>query len=81
VKLPRDVSGDELIRVLKKYEYRISRQTGSHIRLISTIKNTEHRITIPRQKPLKIGTLNSILNDIAAYLEMDKKSLVAELFG
>jgi len=81
VKLSRDVSGDELIRVLKKYGYRISRQTGSHVRLTSTIKNTEHHITIPQQNPLKIGTLNSILNDIAAYLEIDKKSLVAELFG
>jgi predicted RNA binding protein YcfA (HicA-like mRNA interferase family) len=81
VKLSKDISGDELIQVLKKYGYQISRQTGSHIRLTSNIKNTEHHITIPRQKSLKIGTLNNILNDIAAYLEMDKKSLIAELFG
>ena len=81
MKLSRDISGDELTGLLKKYGYQISRQTGSHIRLTSIIKNTEHHITIPRQKSLKVGTLNSILNDIAAYLEMDKKSLIAELFG
>ncbi|OGO17586.1 MAG: hypothetical protein A2Z15_08590 [Chloroflexi bacterium RBG_16_50_11] len=80
MKLSRDISGDELTRLLKKYGYQISRQTGSHIRLTSTVKNTEHHITIPRQESLKIGTLNSILNEIAAYLEMDKKSLVKDLF-
>ena len=81
MKLSRDVSSDELIRLLNKYGYQISRQTGSHIRLTSNIKTTEHHITIPRQKYLKIGTLNNILNNIAAYLEMDKKSLINALFG
>jgi predicted RNA binding protein YcfA (HicA-like mRNA interferase family) len=80
VKLSRDISGDELIRVLTKFGYQISRQTGSHVRLTSTIKKTEHHITIPLHKSLKTGTLNGILNDIAAYLEMDKQSLIAELF-
>lgn len=81
MKLSRDISGDELTGLLKKYGYQVSRQTGSHIRLTSSFKNTEHHVTIPHQKSLKIGTLNSILNDVAAYLEMDKKILVTELFG
>ena len=81
MKLPRDISGEQLVKLLKKYGYQISRQTGSHIRLTSIIKGAEHHITIPRHKPLKIGTLNDILNDIAAYLEMDRKSLVIELWG
>ena len=81
MKLPRDISGEELAGLLKRYEYQISRQTGSHIRLTSIIKGTEHHLTIPRHKPLKVGTLSSILNDIATYLEMDKRSLVTELFG
>jgi predicted RNA binding protein YcfA (HicA-like mRNA interferase family) len=81
VKLSRDISGDELTRLLKKYGYQISRQTGSYIRLTSSFKNTEHHITIPHQKSLMVGTLNNILNNVAAYLEMDKKTLIAELFG
>lgn len=80
MRLPRDVSGDELAHALKKYGYSISRQTGSHIRLISRKKSTEHHITIPRHRVLKIGTLNNILNEIAAYLEMDKQSLGSDLF-
>ncbi|MFH0790224.1 MAG: hypothetical protein V2A64_01180 [Candidatus Omnitrophota bacterium] len=36
--------------------------------------------TTPAHKYLKIGTLSSILNDIAAYLKIDKGDLIKELF-
>ncbi len=41
----------------------------------------EHHITVPKHKSLKIGTLNSILTDIASHLEIDKPVLIKELFG
>jgi predicted RNA binding protein YcfA (HicA-like mRNA interferase family) len=81
VKLPRDIGGQELAELLKRYGYKVSRQTGSHIRMTSIIKGTEHHLTIPRHKPLKVGTLSSTLNEVAAYMEMDRKSLAAGLFG
>jgi predicted RNA binding protein YcfA (HicA-like mRNA interferase family) len=81
VRLPRDIGGDGLAGLLKRYKYKISRQEGSHIRLTSFLKGSEHHITIPKHKPLKVGTLNSILNDIATYLEIDRKVLIVELFG
>jgi predicted RNA binding protein YcfA (HicA-like mRNA interferase family) len=80
VKLPRDIDGEELARKLDKYGYKITRQTGSHIRLTSAIKGAEHHITIPAHNPLKIGTLSSILNEVASYLEMDRKTLIEKLF-
>lgn len=80
MKLPRDISGGELARKLEKYGYRITRQTGSHIRLTSELKSKEHHITIPRQDPLKTGTLSSILNEVAAYLKTEKKTVIGELF-
>ena len=80
MKIPRDVGGEELARLLKKYDYEVTRQTGSHIRLTSSLKG-EHHITIPRHKSLKVGTLNSILSDIAEYLEVDKQIFTNELFG
>ena len=80
MKLPRDIDGEELARKLDKYGYKITRQTGSHIRLTSTIKGADHHITIPSHKPLKIGTLSSILNEVASYLEMDRKTLIEKLF-
>lgn len=79
MKVPRDLSAEDLIKILAKYGYRVTRQAGSHIRLTTQIKG-EHHITIPFHKYLKIGTLNSILNDIANYLKIDKQTLIQELF-
>ena len=81
MKLPRDLGGEELATRLGKYGYQIVRQTGSHIRLTSTYKDTEHHLTIPRHKPLRVGTLNSIINEVAAYLEMEKQNLIDDLLG
>lgn len=79
MKLPRDIGGEELAKLLSKYGYEITRQTGSHLRLTTTLKD-EHHLTIPKHKPLKVGTLSSILNEVASYLEMNRESLIIELF-
>jgi predicted RNA binding protein YcfA (HicA-like mRNA interferase family) len=79
-KAPRDVSGRELAKLLNHYGYQVARQTGSHIRLVSTYRQIEHKITIPDHQPIKIGTLNNILHDIAEYLKISKQELVQELF-
>ena len=80
MKLPRDISGEELASLLTKYGYRVTRQTGSHLRLTSTLKDTEHHLTIPHHRPLRIGTLSSIVNEVASYLELDRQSVIQELF-
>jgi len=80
MKLPRDLGGEELAALLGKYDYKITRQIGSHIRLTSTSKGFEHHITIPRHKPLRVGTLSSIVNEIADYFEIERQKLVKELF-
>jgi predicted RNA binding protein YcfA (HicA-like mRNA interferase family) len=80
MKLPRDMGGEELAALLGKYGYKITRQTGSHMRLTSTYKGFEHHITVPQYKPLRVGTLGSIVNEIAAYLEIDRQELVKKLF-
>ena len=80
MKLPRDMGGEELAALLGRYGYKITRQTGSHMRLTSTSKGLEHHITIPRHKSLRVGTLSSIVNEIATYLEIERQKLVEELF-
>ena len=79
-KIPRDVSGRKLAKLLEKYGYRIKRETGSHIRLVSRFGNKEHKITLPDHYPIKIGTLNNILKDLAEYLKVGKEKLINELF-
>ena len=80
MKLPRDLSGTELAVLLHRYGHEVTRQTGSHLRLTSTIKGKEHHISLPRHAILKVGTLSSILADVASYLETDRPTLLEELF-
>ena len=79
MKLPRDISGQDLIRYLTVFGYEVTRQSGSHIRL-TTLKNGEHHLTIPNHNPLRIGTLSSILVDVAAHFQTSKDQLIKELF-
>jgi predicted RNA binding protein YcfA (HicA-like mRNA interferase family) len=78
-KIPRDITGYELIKIIEKFGYQITRQTGSHIRL-TTSENGIHHITVPNHNPLKIGTLSSILSDIAEHFQISKKELLEKLF-
>jgi predicted RNA binding protein YcfA (HicA-like mRNA interferase family) len=80
MKLPRDIGGEELARLLAKYGYKITRQTGSHMRLSTNYKRTEHRVTVPSHKPLKTGTLSAIISEVAVYLEIEKQALIDRLF-
>jgi len=79
MKIPRDISSDNIIQLLRKYDYKITRQTESHIRLTSNLRGIEHHITIPKHKDLRVGTINSILNDISKYLEIGKEILFENL--
>ena len=58
MKLPRDLSGVELIKLLcAHYGYRRVNQEGSHV-ILETSEPRQHRISIPDHRPLRIGTLN-----------------------
>ncbi len=80
MRLPRDISGDDLARRLGRIGYSITRQTGSHMRLTITSPN-EHHVSIPRHDALRLGTFAGILDDIAEHLEISREDLLERLFG
>jgi len=73
MKTPRNLSAQNLIKILSKYGYETTRQKGSHIRLTRNSAEREHHITIPNHDPLRLGTLSSILNDVAEHLKIDNE--------
>lgn len=80
MKLPRDLNGLELAKALSRLGYRITRQTGSHLRL--TLDGPpEHHLTIPAHAPLKVGTLAAILADVAQRQGMTREQCLLRLFG
>lgn len=80
MKLPRDVSGADLAKKLERVGYRVSRQTGSHIRLTCSAP-TQHHVTIPNHNPLRLGTLSGILGDVATHMKISREDLVQRLFS
>ena len=79
MKLPRDLSGDDLAKALRKLGYQVTRQTGSHLRL-TTQQNGEHHVTVPRHNPLRVGTLGGILGDVANHFQITRDELLHRLF-
>lgn len=81
MKLPRNLSGEDLASLLRRYGYTVSRQSGSHIRLSSSYTGETHHVTIPRHNSLKVGLLSAILSEAAAYLGIERDDLIQTLFG
>ena len=40
----------------------------------------EHHITVPAHNPLKVGTLNAILRDVAEHFDLNRDELLSQLF-
>ena len=80
MKLPRDVSGADLVKALRKLGYVVTRQKGSHIR-VTTQRDGEHHEAIPNHDPIKVETLSSILKGVAAHhqVAVDQLLVLIEL--
>jgi predicted RNA binding protein YcfA (HicA-like mRNA interferase family) len=83
MRLPRDLSGADLVGHLRQLDYAVSRQTGSHMRLTRSASKThsEHHITIPNHDPLRIGTLAAILDSVATHQGLTRDQLLQKLLG
>lgn len=80
MRLPRDLSGRELIAALGRIGYAATRQTGSHVRLTSPQPHPHH-VTVPLHDPLRIGTLSAILASVAEARNLSRAELLHQLFG
>jgi len=80
MRLPRNLSGEDLVKALGRLGYQPTRQRGSHVRL-TTEQNGRHDVTVPRHDPLRVGTLAAILRDVAAHFGISRDELVDRLFA
>jgi predicted RNA binding protein YcfA (HicA-like mRNA interferase family) len=78
MKTPRNLDGQDLVKALRTLGYTVTRQKGSHIR-VSTKQGGEHHEVIPAHKPLKPGTLASILKSIANHHGITTSELISKL--
>jgi predicted RNA binding protein YcfA (HicA-like mRNA interferase family) len=65
VKLPRDLSGEEVCRALRRLDFQFVRQSGSHRHYV---KGSSH-VCVPVHRGIKPKTLQSILKQAALSVE------------
>ena len=80
MRLPRDLTGAQLIRALAKLGYRATRQSGSHVRITCSLPS-QHHVTVPLHDPLRIGTLAAILAAVADAQGLTRDELQQKLLG
>jgi predicted RNA binding protein YcfA (HicA-like mRNA interferase family) len=61
VKTPTDVSGQELVHILERLGFRVTRQRGSHI--IMRREDPYARVVVPAHAAVRVGTLRNILTE------------------
>ena len=54
------ISGRQLVAALRKFEYEVDRQRGSHI-VLRNVSPPHRRLVVPDHKELAKGTLRAIL--------------------
>ncbi len=74
-KLPQ-VSGQDIVKLVKRFGYVVVRQRGSHIHLQKNDVTGQHSITVPNHHTLAKGTLDDILNKISLVNNIPKQDLI-----
>ena len=79
MKLPRDLSGHDLVDALcRRWGYVEVNQVGSHI-ILETQEPTPHRIAVPAHQAVRVGTLHRILRDVANHKGVDRQAILDSL--
>ncbi len=76
----KKVACSDYLQALQVLGYRVTRQSGSHIRL-ATNERGEHCVTVPDHDSLRVGTLGGILTDVASHFDLTREELAKRLFG
>ena len=76
MRLPRDLFGRDVTQArCSRWGYVKVNQVGSHI-ILQTEVPKHHRISIPDHKPLRAGTLNAILREVAAAKGISREDIL-----
>ena len=66
-KLPRDVSGRQVISILQRFGFAVFHQRGSHV--IMRRDKPNGMVSVPMHRALRVGTLRTILQRAGIYSE------------
>lgn len=64
----KNLSSEEVIKVLEGFGFRVHGQKGSHIKLRRTVGGVEETLMIPERKQIARGTLRAIYRQAMHYI-------------
>ena len=79
MRIPANLSPEELSSALSNGGYAVTKQTPSHLRL-STFIRGEHHVTFPRTQTLDIRTTSAILGAVAEHHRVSLAEMSERLF-
>jgi predicted RNA binding protein YcfA (HicA-like mRNA interferase family) len=65
VKLPRDLTGAEVVKALKRCGFEFARQRGSH----AILRKETRTVVVPQHRPIKPGTLKGVIEQAGLTVE------------
>ena len=74
------VSGEQVIKLLKKLGYEVMRQKGSRVRLRKITEAGEQSITVLKHAEMAKGILNDILSKVSIWNNVSEEKLI-EMLG
>ena len=62
------LSGREVVVFCEQYDFKVSRQKGSHINLTRLASENKQVVTIPNHKEIDRGTLHNIFKKLLSFI-------------
>lgn len=62
------LSGEDVIKILESFNFKIVAQRGSHVKLHRRVNKLDQTLTIPNHKELDKGTVRAIFNQTSKYV-------------
>ncbi|MSV34811.1 MAG: type II toxin-antitoxin system HicA family toxin [Bryobacterales bacterium] len=78
MKLPRSLSGADLVAALKRLGYQQTRQAGSHVRMTLSFPRQAH-LTVPLARAIPTGTLAALIKDAATHLDTTVEDVLSKI--
>jgi len=79
MKIPRDLSGQALVKALcREWGYKQVHQVGSHV-ILETEIPSHHRLAVPDHRNLRLSTLNAILRAVADHKHVIREDILNTL--
>lgn len=65
MKTPRDVTGREAVKALRRLGFSVERQTGSHI----IMQHGPKTVVVPDHKPIRVGTPKGLIEQAGVSMD------------